>query len=277
MKEKLKKLKSGIELIRPLNCAMTSIAILIGYSLAEKYYLEGFSWLLAMISGFFIAAAGNVINDFFDIETDKKVHPERPLPKREISPKMALDTSIILFYVGIVITLPISWFCFLLAVINSVLLVIYSYSLEKKGLIGNISISYLTSSTFIFGALVVEKISLLVALMSLMAFFAVLAREIVKDVEDIVGDKIRERRTLPMQIGKSYSLILVMIFGAIGVLISFLPVYYGLVNYYYIVLVGVADIFIFLGIIFGFVPYISKNFFKIGMILGLIGFLVGGV
>ncbi|MCK4496623.1 MAG: UbiA family prenyltransferase, partial [Candidatus Aenigmarchaeota archaeon] len=144
-----------VTLMRPVNAFMSVIAVLIGGLLVAGNNPTLFSNLyplgFALLAVFLITGAGNAINDYIDVESDKLNKPKRPIPSGRISRRKALAFSVVLFAIGILFTLFINWACILIAVINSILLVVYSYSLQDKILLGNIVIGYLVGSTFLFG------------------------------------------------------------------------------------------------------------------------------
>ncbi len=148
---------SYLSILRPFNCLMSVIAVIIGSFLLIK--TANFSTLLAVITAFLVAGAGNVINDYVDIDADKINRPKRPIPSGKIKPKMALAYCIALFVIGISISFFINMPAFLLASVNSFLLIIYSTHLKRKIFIGNIVISYMVGSTILFGSLAVMDIS----------------------------------------------------------------------------------------------------------------------
>ena len=72
-------MKHFLEILRPVNCLMASVAVFIGA------YIGGIDWtasleplILAMASAFLICSGGMVINDFFDARLDKVEKPHRP-------------------------------------------------------------------------------------------------------------------------------------------------------------------------------------------------------
>lgn len=182
-----------LELMRPGNCIMSSVAVAIGVLLAAGGNLLIFFFPLsplyvAMVVVFLITGAGNVINDYVDVEADKINKPKRPIPSGRVSPRGALWFSITLFVVGIFLSGFLTGFALVIAVFNSILLVIYSYYLQNKILLGNISVGYLVGSAFLFGGAALGNLFLPFLLM-LLAMFSTISREVVKDLEDLEGDR----------------------------------------------------------------------------------------
>ena len=92
----------------------------------------------------------------------------------------------------------------LIALCWVVSLYVYSRWLKRRLLVGNVVVSVATGLAFIFGGSVVGTLdrSLIPALF---AFLINFAREIVKDVEDIEGDRKGKAHTLPIRYGVTYA------------------------------------------------------------------------
>ncbi|MEM3313818.1 MAG: UbiA family prenyltransferase, partial [Thermoplasmatales archaeon] len=144
---------------------------------------------------------------------------------------------------------------------------------KATGLLGNVVISALVGLIFIYGSLSIG-ISVLVLILSLMAFLANLAREIVKDVEDMGGDV--NRRTLPKKIGKGMSLITAVILIIVAVSLSPIPYIFYRWSTFYIVFVGISDLIFLVSAFLSFQNQTAgQNLIKVAMIIGLVAFLVG--
>ncbi|HJW97364.1 MAG TPA: UbiA family prenyltransferase, partial [archaeon] len=92
------------------------------------------------------------------------------------------------FILGIAFAAFTNLLAFGIAIFNSLLLIVYSWSLQHKTFFGNFTVAYLTGSTFLFGGAAVGNTQLPL-LFGLLAGLTIFAREIVKDIEDIEGDK----------------------------------------------------------------------------------------
>ena len=297
-------MKAYLEILRPGNCLMSIIAVLIGSFLILKTF--DFTTLLASISVFLITGAGNAINDYIDIEADKVNRPKRPIPSGRIKPKAALFYSIVLFLIGIILSLFTTWPAFSLAIINSVLLIAYAFYLKNTAFVGNFVVSYLVGSTFLFGSLAsltafsMHAITITLLLM-LLATLTNFSREVVKTLEDLEGDKkafiknlirkAKEKLLAKFRIKKEtvefrYSEKLTKSVAALSlfivILLSPLPYLLGFLGLAYLGIVVLADL-IFL---YSATVLFSKNkkrysnsskLIKLGMFVGLISYIVGVV
>jgi geranylgeranylglycerol-phosphate geranylgeranyltransferase len=239
--------------------------------------------LLASIAAFLVTGAGNVLNDYYDYKLDKKAHPERPIPSGEVSPKDALTFAMMLFTTGILITILINWMCVMIAILNTALLFQYEKKYKAKGLSGNVIISYLTASVFLFGGASVLSFKF-VPIFFLLALFANVGREITKDIEDMKADA-AFRKTLPLTSGKKTAAILAIRFVVAAVVLSFLPlailiwapVYLGKVLLY-LAFVIVADIvFIYSCTMVMKNPGKAQSRMKDAMIIAMLSFFAIGL
>ncbi len=219
--------KAFIEILRPHNCFIAGLVGILGSVVALGHFPEIKTAALIFAVVFLGCSAGNTINDYFDYEIDKINRPTRPLPRGAMSRKTAFWYAILLFVVGLVLAYRLNIYAFLLAVAAYSVLFIYAWKLKPLPIIGNIMVASLTGATPLYGAIAVGKIGL-AGYLALCAFLVNLAREIMKDIEDIEGDKAKGAKTLPIVWGIKKSAYLSSLFGIATVVASFLPVKAGI-------------------------------------------------
>jgi geranylgeranylglycerol-phosphate geranylgeranyltransferase len=152
----------------------------------------------------------------------------------------------------------------------------YEWLLKAEGLAGNLAISWLTGALFLFGGAAVDSLEL-AWILGALAFLATLGREIVKDIQDIEGDK-GSRRTLPMRIGVKNAGIAGSAAFAAAVALSPLPYLLDLLSLWYVPVVLAADaIFIYCALIHFRDAGKGQKVAKLAMLIALIAFLAGGV
>ena len=311
-------------MMRPGNCAMAFVGVLIGaiaelgafwflfapmaeppsifytswYGLFNSHYwgilpliLPDYPLIilvtLAATAAFLVTGAGNVLNDYYDRELDKKAHPERPIPSGKVSPKDAWQFALILFSLGIFITMLVNWLCLLIALLNTYLLFIYERSYKAKGLSGNFIISYLTASVFIFGGASVRSF-LFVPIFFLLALLANVAREITKDIEDMKADS-AYRKTLPMTVGTRGASDRAIFYLWIAIILSFLPLLIMIMmpgyiwTAYLVKLIGYLAIVLVADVIFIYStnlimknPRKAQTRMKLGMAIAMLAFFLFG-
>ncbi len=274
-------MRGYIELLRIKNCMMAVLSIIIVALVAVSLDIASMPFieiLAASIVVFMFIGAGNTLNDYLDRDIDRKNHPNRPIPKGRVSPKAAITYSAILFIISILGGLWLSLECMFIILINLGLILTYEFKTKAMGLIGNLTIGWLTASIFIFGGYafisIYPNILEPVLYMFLLSFLATLGREIAKDIEDVEGDE--GRCTLPMRIGvdKARQVSIMAFIFAIG--LSVMPFYYGIFGFWYLIVVLLADaIFIYAAYVLSQNPHKTSEGAKLAMILSLVAFLAG--
>lgn len=175
--------------------------------------------LLLILSSILIAAAGYIINDYFDINIDQVNKPQRNVVDNIISRRWAILWHSMFSFAGVALGFYLGWKLdiFWLGLMNffcSVLLFVYSTTFKKQLLSGNIIISFLTAwsvavpglSTFyilfykpeIYQVAGNNKLLRITILYTAFAFIISLIRETIKDMEDLPGDAKYGCRTMPI-------------------------------------------------------------------------------
>lgn len=154
-----------------------------------------------ILSMVLITAAGYIINDYYDIKIDIVNKPKNVIVGRLITRRYALLWYFLFNLLALFIVFIISKKLFLLYFFSTFLLWYYSNHLKRKFLIGNISIAILTAlSTSIPGIYYNTNLQIIL-FYALFAFGITLIREIIKDLEDMEGDRKYDCRTLPIVLG----------------------------------------------------------------------------
>ncbi|HYA60916.1 MAG TPA: geranylgeranylglycerol-phosphate geranylgeranyltransferase [Candidatus Acidoferrum sp.] len=272
-------LKGYLAALRPLNCLMGSIAAVIGGFVSAPLLSSSLIYPLSLssIAVFLIIGGGNSINDYFDVEIDKINRPNRPVPTGAVTQLRILTYSAMLLSVGIVLSGAINFACLAIATINSTLLILYSWKFKRSALIGNILIGYLTGSTFLFGGAALSAY-FVPSILFLSAMFAIISREIIKDVEDIKGDLQFGASTLPIKCGVWPSLVLAACLMFVAVVISPIPFLISAFGWVYLSIVVVADIILIYSITLSWKsPTKASTYIKYGMFAVLMAYILGRI
>ena len=200
-------------------------------------------WMI--VSSVFIAAAGYIINDYFDLNIDRINKPEKLVVERVIRRRWTIIWHLALSIIGVLIGIYIDWktnvrFLGMANLACVVLLFVYSISLKKKLLSGNILISLLTAWTIFVitwceldhlstaqPGLDADRIIKWAFVYGGFAFIISLIREVIKDMEDVEGDRKYGCRTMPivwgLNVSKTYAAVwLVVLMASISVLIVYI-------------------------------------------------------
>ncbi len=268
-----------LKLFRLGNCFMAALGALLasvicaGVNEVSDFVVQIVLSMAVVVS---FTAAGNSLNDYYDRDVDKVAHPERPIPSGRVAPKTARAFAVGLFAVAFVLSVFVTWQSVAIVVVSIAIMVGYERWLKAEGFAGNLAISWLTGALFLFGGAAVGRLELAWILAAL-AFLATLGREIVKDIQDVEGDK-GSRRTLPMRVGAKGAGIVgsAAFFGAVA--LSPLPYLLKLLSVWYAPVVAVADgIFIYCALIHFQDPGKGQKVAKVGMLVALLAFFLGGV
>ncbi len=265
-----------LEIIRPGNAVMTVIAVLLVMLISGNFSLNAF---LACVVVFMVIGGGNAINDYFDHKIDAINKPNRPIPSGRISLNAARIYSIALFVIGTILAFIIGPLPGLIALFTSIILILYAYNLKKMPLIGNTAVSFFIGLTFVFGAVVVDEP--LLSILGFSPFFITMMREIVKDMEDMEGDKKEGAKTLPIMYGLGLSAIIAAFFMALAVITSPIPYFVGVLTVFYLPLLFVGDIIFLLGAVSVLKNQSIENtskvskWVKIGMVVVLLSYAIG--
>jgi len=277
----MKNLKSWFGITRPINVIIAGCTVFIGAFLTGKIS-PTINIVLAILSVTFICAGGNVLNDYYDVEVDRINKPNRPIPAGKITRKSALLFFFILTAIGMSIAPLISIKALALAFTAVVLLVLYNVYLKRKtGLLGNVTVSFTAALTIIYGGLAVGRIDGTL-FPALFAFLIHTGREIIKDIEDVAGDRHLRLCSIPTRFSLQTSYYLGFIPLFLLIIIVPLPYIYGIYNLFYILLVIP---FVDLLLLFSFFYFRKKldtrnlhnlsNIIKLTMVFGLISLVMG--
>jgi 4-hydroxybenzoate polyprenyltransferase len=187
---------------------------------------NGFHFALLVLATVFIAAAGYVINDYFDTGTDRVNRPGEVVIDRGISRRQAMVIHFVLNFIGVAMGVYLSFYIklpelSLVFILATGLLWFYSTHYKRQFLIGNIVVSIMTGIVPLlvilfempllnerYGLVMISHqanfnyIFFWIMAFAFFAFLTTFLREIIKDAEDFEGDSAFGMNTLPIYIGQ---------------------------------------------------------------------------
>ena len=196
-----------LAILRPNNILLTLFTqgvFMIAASRTSYFNIEwsNIIWpesILIILTCCLTAAGGYIINDLFDVETDHVNRPNKRILKRDISHKAAIVYYIILTALGQICGYYAGLGIGLFASAIAVLLYFYSSDLKAMGLPGNSLIAFMSGSVIYIASRGIHEInSAYFAEYAFLAFLLTMARELVKDAEDVEGDKEQGCETFPI-------------------------------------------------------------------------------
>ncbi|HID17400.1 TPA: prenyltransferase, partial [Candidatus Bathyarchaeota archaeon] len=237
----MKKLVGALKLIRPVNCSMMGLAVII----SELIALNGTLTLKPAALGFsvaFLSTAGTMaLNDYYDLEIDLINEPSRPIPSGLIAPKEALTCALVCASSGILASAMINVQALAIAILATMLMVYYNAKGKKTGLSGSFVVSACVALPFIFGGYAAGNMKEILWVFALMAFFANTGREVVKGVVDVKGDSLKRVKTPAVLFGPRKASLMATSFFIAAVALSLLPILFGLVSIVFVPIVAVSD------------------------------------
>jgi geranylgeranylglycerol-phosphate geranylgeranyltransferase len=190
---------------------------------------------LGFLSVFFISATSLILNDYFDIESDKINTPERPLPAGLVNERDVVLLSIVVTILGFITGYLISLEALLVVILVWAVGFLYNWRFKKAGFIGNLMVSFSVGMTFIFGGIAVGKpFEEIVWFFATIVMLIDLGEEIAADAMDIEGDRQIGSRSLALILGRENAL---KISGATFLLVivaSSLPFLLGWLEWIYL-------------------------------------------
>lgn len=221
-------IKSFIQLVIP-EYLILIFFLIFSYSLIVFQGIPNFVLLLFPFLAISFGMFGlNILNNIMDIEFDKINKPKRPLPSGKIKISEAKFLCILCFLIALVFGFLVSPFSFILIIFFIFLAYVYScppFRLNKyfwgSSIIGGLEYSAIPC------ALVWQSIGgNFSALFFVVFYFLVFFGPIIKDFEDVINEKKRGYKTIPILIGKKNSAILILlayflINGFVGMLAFF--------------------------------------------------------
>lgn len=275
-----KKIYSYIKITRPINVLITFLVVIVAILISQIYKVGLSVIIISSLAAALITAGGNVINDIFDIETDKIAHPDRVLVNGTLSKKEAALFYNLLNAIAIILATGISIQVLLIALLSIILLFVYSKFLKKLPLIGNFVIAFLTGLAFIYGGFVSNN-PVTAVIPAIFAFLINFIREVVKDIQDIEGDKSANLKTFPIKYGIPKSNFVIILLTIILIAFTVYPFFASLfrIEYFIVVMLVVNPILVLcLKHLFDKSgPKLSmiSNLLKLDMIMGLIAIYLG--
>ncbi len=177
--------------------------------------------MLLSLSTLIIAAAGYIINDYYDVKIDFVNKPERVVVDKVLKRRVVMMAHTFLNLTGIALGLLISYKIAVINFLSALLLWVYSNQLKRLPFVGNFSVALLTGLSLFIVAIYYQKNEFLVLAYAIFAFSITLIREIIKDIEDVKGDAVFGCKTLPVIWGIRKTKQIIYAFSAVFIALLF--------------------------------------------------------
>lgn len=221
-----------------------------------------------------IAAAGYIINDYYDVKIDLINKPERVVIGKEVNRRFALLFHSLLSLTGVALGFILNWKIGAINFMSAFLLWWYSNDLKRQPFIGNFVVALLTGLSILLVNVLFKANHSFVIVYAVFAFAITLLREVVKDIEDLKGDNTFGCRTLPIVLGiRKTKVILYLLLTAFMATVFTISYRYLSMSAYYLLLFLIAPS-VLLGVVLARADtkndfYLLSQLCKIIMLLGI--------
>lgn len=284
------KLSALVELMRPKNLVLAAITVPLGAHfgiIGEWSSGHAFAVGVQILTVMTFMGAGNAMNDIKDATIDAVAHPARPLPSGRVTVSEAKRFVVLLWIISFLSMAFGAWWLYqdnlvwwpLVAIYLVAVALMLTYDLgpetKAKGLIGNVAISFMVAAVIGYGASTVGCVSALVGWVALVVFFTNLARELIKDCQDILADE-GERETFPMKVGLEKARMIAYVMVMAGLVCLYIPYWQGPFTLNQLVYQTPAILVLITlnGPMFKGEDAVVGTRIRIAMLLGLLGFIL---
>jgi len=245
-----KAIKGIIKLLRLPYWLMTGGLSALTFLALKRSPLQFRAPLLIFFSMSFISSAGFAINDFFDKDADSLVKPNRPIPSGEVRPETAVYVSSFFFFFGLVLAFLIGWLCFLIVLVDSILLVAYSAFIKRQsGFAANVLVGCLIGTAFLYGEASGSGAITMASLSMYPICLGSIGGNILRDILSLEGDCMVGYPTLPQKHGVEKSAKIAALFFIACAVLSPLPYFLHVFSEKYLMLMIVWGLIILYGTI----------------------------
>jgi 4-hydroxybenzoate polyprenyltransferase len=239
-----------------------------------KFVLLNLHLYFTVLATICVIAAGYIINNFYDSETDLINRPFKSKLDRIVSQATKLRIYFFLNFVGVLIAFLVSWRAAFFFSVYIFMIWFYSHKLKKMPLIG-LMVGAILSITPFFAIFVFYKnFSEVIFIHAAFLFFILLIRELIKDLENLKGDLVQNYITIPVKYGEYFTKLLITLL----IFLTFNPIYFlfkypeiGKMSYYFFLVIAVLLVFL----VFLWKAKLKRNYVVLHNVLKLI--LLAGI
>ncbi len=199
-----------------------------------------------------VIASGYIINNFYDAEKDLINKPTKSMLDRLVSQRFKLTTYFILNFLSVFVASYISFRAVLFFSAYIFGIWFYSHKLKRIPFVGNLVSATLSIAPFFVLFVYYRNFQTGIFVHALFLFLLILAREMIKDLENMAGDMAQDYRTIPVRYGPRASKYLISFLVVLTLLPALLLIYTFDVGHMYLYFIGcIVLLFIFLLLLWG--------------------------
>ena len=263
---------------------MTVLAALTGFLAVGKEWVDVTRLVCGLVAALMAEIGVFAFNDVFNLEEDRVNAPNRPLVRGDLTLFEAKVFGVIALALAVVLSCLTNLLCCVIIALAIATSMLYNVRLKREGFPGNLVVALNTALPFIYGAAIVERaLSAKPFLYFLIAFFAMLGREVLKGIRDVEGDRRVGIKTLAIIWGPKRAAYVSALFMCLAVAITplLLPLATSWLSY--ILLVAITDLlFLYSSIVIVREPEVAvaercRKMTLLGMLCGILAFMAASV
>lgn len=170
--------------------------------------------LFLVLACVFVIAGGYIINNFYDAKVDRINRPVKTVLDNYVKQATKLKLYFLLNFIGFSFGILISWRAALFFAIFIFGIWLYSHKLKKYPFLGVISATILTITPFFAVFIYFDNFSKIIFVHASFLFLIIMARELIKDLQNLKGAIANNYKTFPIVYGekktKQFSILLLM-------------------------------------------------------------------
>ncbi|CAM4187241.1 geranylgeranylglycerol-phosphate geranylgeranyltransferase [Zobellia nedashkovskayae] len=249
----LLKVFSLFSVVRGYNILMVVLAqylasiYILAHQLPVREVVLDLNLFIIVVSSALVIASGYIINNFYDAEKDLINKPRKSMIDRLVGQQFKLTTYFILNFLAVIAASYVSFKAvfFFSAYIFGIWL--YSHKLKRLPFIGNFVSATLAIAPFFAVFVYYKNFENVIFVHAMFLFLLILAREMIKDLENLKGDLVQNYKTIPILYGGRVSKILISILIVLTLIPSLLLILrfdVGYMNYYFMASVVLLILFL---------------------------------
>lgn len=174
---------------------------------------------LLVLASALVIAAGYIINSFYDSEKDLINKPRKSMLDRLVSQRTKLSAYFVLNFLSVLLASYVSFraVVFFSSYIFGIWL--YSHKLKRIPFVGNMVSAVLAIAPFFAVFVYYKNFETVIFVHAIFLFLLILAREFIKDMENMAGDMAQSYKTIPILYGVRFSKICITIL----ILVTLIP------------------------------------------------------
>ncbi|MEM4717390.1 MAG: geranylgeranylglycerol-phosphate geranylgeranyltransferase [Desulfurococcaceae archaeon] len=225
--------RAYIELIRVPNSVLSGVGAIFSILVFSDYQLRPLEIVVGFLTGFLLTSSSMIINDVVDLEVDKMNKPWKPIPRGDVNPGEAKITSLILALIGNTLNTLLGPRALIVALTYTIIGIGYSYT--RRHAWSHFLVALSTTGPIVYGYIVagVNPHDLSFTTLFAATMFTVnLAREFLKAIQDVQGDKTRGYKTIATTIGPEKASIAMLTVGITAVTLALATITLTMSNLY---------------------------------------------